>query len=70
MILKYFESILNKYKDKIEPDCGVDVKDLGVHSLQIGAASYVSSGSTYGPPQVATNIRAGCMIGQIKDTYL
>ena len=46
------------------------MKDLGVHSLQKGAASYVSSGSTCGPPQVATNIRAGWTMGQIQDTYL
>ena len=46
------------------------MKDLGVHSLRKGAASYVSLGSTYGPPQVATNIIAGWMMGQIQDTYL
>ena len=33
-----------------------------MHSLQKGAASYVSSGSTCGPPQVATIIRAGWTI--------
>ena len=56
---KYFEFILLKFKDEIESDFGVNVKDLGVHLLRKGAASYVSSGSTCGPPQVATNIRAG-----------
>ena len=46
------------------------MKDLGLHSLRKRAASYVSSGSTYGPPQVATNIRAGWTMGQIQDMYL
>ena len=70
MIFKYFEFILNTNKDEIKSDFGVDVKDLGLHSLRKGAASYVSSGPTYGPPQVATNIRAGWTVGQIQDTYL
>ena len=41
-----------------------------MHSLRKGTASYVSSGSTRGQPQGATNIRAGWMMGQIQDTYL
>ena len=67
---KYFELILTKYGHEIKSDFGVDVKDLGVHSLRKGAASYVISGSTCGPPQVSTNIRAGWTMGQIQDTYL
>ena len=49
---------------------GVDVKDLGVHSLRKGTASYVISGSTCGPHQVAINIRVGWKMGQIQDTFL
>ena len=51
-------------------DFGVNIEDIGVHSLRKGAASYVSSGSTCSPPQVATNIRAGWSMGIIQDTYL
>ena len=47
----------------------MDVKDIGVHSLRKGAASYVSSGLTCVPPQVDTNIRAGWTMRQIQDMY-
>ena len=67
---KYFEFILKKYSNEIKDDFGVDVKDIGVHSLRKGAASYVSLGSTCAPLQVATNIPAGWMMGPIQDTLL
>ncbi len=57
---KYFEFTLNKYIDEIKDNFCVDVKkDIGVHLLRKGAASYVTSGLTCAPPQVATDIRAG-----------
>ena len=46
---KYFEMILNKYASEIQAEFGVNVKDLGVHSLRKGAATYTSSGSTCAP---------------------
>ena len=49
---------------------GIKIEDIGVHSLRKGAASFVSSGSTCAPPQVATNIRARWSMGIIQDTYL
>ena len=67
---KYFEFILKKYSSEIKDNFGVDVKDIGVHSLRKGAASYVSLGSTCAPLQVATNIPAGWMMGPIQDTLL
>ena len=67
---KYFDFILNKFCEEIRDEFGMEVKDIGVHSLRKGAASFVSSGSTCAPPQVATNIRAGWTMGQIQDTYL
>ena len=67
---KYLEKILLQYKDEIVRDFGVDIDDIGVHSLRKGAASFVSSGATCAPPQVATNIRAGWSMGIIQDTYL
>ena len=50
-------------------DFGVDIQDIWVHSRK-GASSYVSSGSTCAPPQVAPNIRARWSICIIQDTYL
>ena len=55
----YLETILQKHNKEIERDFGVDIKDVGSHSIRKGAATYVSSGATCSPPQVATNIRAG-----------
>lgn len=46
----YFEMILNKHTDEIKNDFGIEVKDIGVHSLRKGAATYISSGSTCAPP--------------------
>ena len=48
----------------------MDVKDIGSHSIWKGAATYVSSGATCFPPQVATNVRAGWTMGVVQDTYL
>ena len=66
----YLEKILEKYKMEIERDFGVDIKHIGSHSIRKGAATYVSSGATCSPPQVATNIRAGWTMGVVQDTYL
>ena len=67
---KYFHSVLDKHKDEWLYLFGCDVSEIGVHSIRKGAATYVSSGSTCAPPQVATNIRAGWTMGPIQDTYL
>ena len=67
---KYLEKICIKHETEILNDFGIKIEDIGVHSLRKGAASYVSSGSTCAPPQVATNIRAGWSMGIIQDTYL
>ena len=64
------EKLCIKHESEIKNDFGVDISEIGVHSLRKGAASYVSSGSTCSPPQVATNIRAGWSMGIIQDTYL
>ena len=66
----YLKCILNKHKHQFENEFGCQIEDIGVHSIRKGAATYVSSGSTCAPPQVATNIRAGWTMGAIQDTYL
>ena len=48
----------------------MEVKDIGLHLLRKGVASFVSSGLICAPPQAAINIQAGWMMGQIQDTYL
>ena len=61
---------MNEHKDTLKLEFEVSVEDIRFHSIRKGAATYVSSGSTCAPPQVATNIRAGWTMGAIQDTYL
>ena len=67
---KYFHSVLERHEEKWIDLFGCEITGIGVHSIRKGAATYVSSGSTCAPPQVATNIRAGWTMGAIQDTYL
>jgi len=67
---KYVDSLLDKHKVDVCRDFGIYVKFIGSHSLRKGAATFVSSGATCSPPQVATNIRAGWTMGVVQDTYL
>jgi hypothetical protein len=67
---KYFHSVLDRHEEKWIDLFGCEITGIGVHSIHKGAAIYVSSGSTCAPPQVATNIRAGWIMGTIQDTYL
>ena len=67
---KYLEKLCIKHEKEILSEFGIKIEDIGVHSLRKGAASFVSSGSTCAPPQVATNIRARWSMGIIQDTYL
>ena len=62
---KYLEKLCIKHEKEILSEFGIKIEDIGVHSLRKGAASFVSSGSTCAPPQVATNIRAGWSMGII-----
>ena len=64
------EKICLKWEEEIVWNFGVDVKDIGAHSLRKGATSHIFSGSPCLLPQVATNIRAGWSMGIIQDTYL
>ena len=56
---KSFDLFLKKHTELFKKEFGVDTKNIGVHSIRKGAATFISSGSTCAPPQVATNIRAG-----------
>ena len=42
----YSDIIFKKHTDEIKNDFGIEVNDIGVHSLRKGAATYISSGST------------------------
>ena len=67
---KHFDAFLGKHAELFQQEFGVNVKNIGVHSIRKGAATFISSGNTCAPPQVATNIRTGWTMGAIQDTYL
>ena len=56
--IKDIRSILEKYVN-IFLDLGVDIDDLGSHSVRKGSASKCSTGSTVSPPMVSICLRAG-----------
>jgi len=49
---------------------GIDPKDIGVHSIRKGAATYTCSGTTCAPSMAAVCNRAGWTMGKVKDTYI
>ena len=49
---------------------GVEPSDLGTHSTRKGVATSVSAGCTMSPPIVSVCIRAGWVMGGVKDIYL
>jgi len=49
---------------------GVKPSDLGTHSTRKGVATSVSAGCTMSPPIVSVCIRAGWVMGGVKDRYL
>ena len=49
---------------------GFEPSDLGTHSTRKGVATSVSAGCTMSPPIVSVCIRAGWVMGGVKDIYL
>ena len=49
---------------------GIDPDDIGVHSIRKGAATYCTSGTTFGVSFAAVCIRAGWSMGGVKDRYI
>ncbi len=84
--LKSFKELLHEDLVDVElRDRGIKASDLGPHSarkgmffvrswsgpyIAAGAASYVASGCTAGPSNVALCLRAGWTLGGVEDRYL
>ena len=62
--------IKNKYKNIIEEDFQVDIKDIGVHSWRKCAHTKLNTGSTAGPSGTAACIRGGHSMGKNRDVYI
>jgi hypothetical protein len=66
---KNLQGLVKKHQDEIS-QMGIDYKEIGVHSIRKGAATYACNGSTCGPSIGALCNRAGWTMGTVKDTYL
>ena len=68
-----FRTILNnivqEHRDEILR-MGIHPDDIGVHSIRKGAATYCSSGTTFGVSFAAVCVRAGWSMGGVKDRYI
>jgi hypothetical protein len=67
---KSFKEFCEENKDFIRTEFGIDVSELGTHSIRKGSASFVASGSTSCPPITAIRIRAGWSTPGVDVTYL
>jgi hypothetical protein len=63
-----FRRFLTKH-ESILKDFGFDADDFGTHSNRKGASTYVTSGTTDGPSQVAVNLRAGWTMTAVEQSY-
>lgn len=49
---------------------GINLHDIGTHSIRKGASTYSTSGSTQCPGSTAVHLRAGWTLGGVQDRYL
>ena len=67
---KRFNDNFAKVLRALDHQCGdVDAAKYGSHSLRKGASSFVTSGTTDGPSQVAVNLRAGWTLTSVEKSY-
>ena len=66
---KYLKGLVTKYHVDVER-LGINPKDIGVHSIRKGAATYCCGGTTAAPHIAAVCNRAGWTMGKVKDTYI
>jgi hypothetical protein len=66
---KILRTTLENHKQAFE-SIGVDIDELGTHSVRKGASTFCCSGSTAGPSIVSICLRAGWSMGNVKDRYL
>lgn len=66
---EYLRELCLKHKKEVE-QLGINIEDIGVHSIRKGAATYCCSGTTSAPHIAAVCNRAGWTMGKVKDTYI
>ena len=66
---KLFLQVISENKAELQM-LGVEDGDLGTHSCCKGGATMVSAGCNVSPPIVSICVRAGWVMGGVKDRYL
>ena len=66
---KLFLQMISNNKTEFEL-LGVEDGDLGTHSCRKGVITMVAAGCTVSPPIVSICVRAGWVMGEVKDSYL
>ena len=66
---KAFERVLFDNKEVFE-EMGVDIYELGSHSVRKGSASRCAAGCTVSPPMASICLRAGWSMGPVKERYI
>ena len=64
-----FAKLLLKHEDSVT-GIGVNICDLGTQSCHNGVATMVAAGCTLSPLIVSICVRAGWLMGGVKDNYL
>ena len=67
--IKAFRRILET-NEAIFVAMGVDIDELGSHSVRKGSASRCSTGCTVSPPMASICLRAGWSMGPVKERYI
>ena len=66
---KLFLGVISDNKEELQM-LGIEEGGLGTHSCRKGVATMVAAGCTVSPPIVSICIRAGWVMGGVKDRYL
>ncbi|DBA02814.1 TPA: hypothetical protein N0F65_006604 [Lagenidium giganteum] len=67
-----FSSVFDRALKQAQPELqrrGIQLEDIGCHSIRNGSASYCSSGSTMCPSSTSVHLKAGWALGGVQDRY-
>lgn len=66
---RYMSALVKEHEEELI-NLGISPKDIGVHSIRKGAATYCCTGTTDAPHIAAICNRAGWTMGKVKDAYI
>ena len=66
---RYLGDLVKRNREEVEA-LGVNIDDIGVHSIRRDAATYCCAGTTAAPNIAAVCNHSGWTMGKVKDTYI